>query len=371
MKTMLCNCEKETRAPNEQTSLLLIRWGIIACNILCSGVLFGEEKASRMLQMAQANRDRFSEFRCSFTLEMGQADSESDALSWKVRPIATATGKWVKCGGQERASILCDDAHMPYTWQNNADGTMTGSVPYLTSHWLSNGTERLSYSAVVGYGTIYGSDEPMQNWLTNPFGVVPDESTLVKDFDSQLLTIRDDGSGIVRVAFANQVKAQCELAFDQNRDGAIAEWVFEDPINRQIVRVVEFQKSPGGRFYPSLLLRIQKGRSQSTFGVERISVTEWQMLDRESCGKELSIQLPADTGISHPPTLGGHFRLKGETTISAPDLPRLAARCLEAGKSYEAVPNRSNYRILMMIGGALLICIALGLRWYRGQKTKC
>lgn len=353
-----------------------------------------ETDARAAIVANSANYDSFRYYKCRFRTTKGEALSVADALAGNLQNVSSWDSRVAVDGDRE----ACEGFAPPPDPKKGIpikDGGKMVYSPGDSSRYVSNGPQQLRYLLPfqgasltsiakqpyyynttplnllsLGHRNVFGPAALLTQPERYVFTFVGAEEVLGRP----VLTVRFDDRQIVRfpegdTSFANTFSLDgsqgcIPVRMIGLRNGKI----------RSEIYVTEVAACKRGQWFPLRVVRIDTPTLAPTpFGVTELRVTELDA-DHRPDARDLSVPLPAGTGIWERDTPWHAFRLKQDEAVGPDDLPKLFAMLEKVDKQPlmdTAIPRTSPYRWLgwsIGIGVALAACVGVAFWIRRGRK---
>jgi hypothetical protein len=339
-----------------------------------------------------ANAEAFPNLTCEYTLSMGYARDDREALArGPVRHVVQARALWVRGRGVERYEVTRDLRRAPPSVSViGGKGTMSVLLPPQTV--LRDESFCLSISGVMAGGVIGATRRIGAMPTYTPWNYANETGSeghytlgnLIADHlgsSNHVITlVRGDPlhPDLARVGVTPHDRAAASSVFFVDEAKACLPrevWLLvEGRVGRKIY-VPDVKACSGGRWFPTrIVVSTPNDNTREGVFIKELRVTSLDV-DRTPTSEQLTVALPAGTRLTAREYTGAQFQLKAARRVAVSDIPGLVATARDVADAAEkgvvpasVAPEAGSWRPWIIAANALLVLAVVGyLVWRRNR----
>lgn len=313
------------------------------------------------------NRELFQQFSCRYRMRSGTTNSWEDAWTMKVKPFGEAEAVWTVDGVHQTYVEQADPAKNPVNTFKGPDGSMMGSMAYLSRMYMADGTLRLAGSASGGSIHLDGGE-----WIqsTTPFDLWPPTKVIHEHPDQfrRKVPRGDAPANEFLLEWMGEYGA-LEYTFDLARGSLLVLVKQVDPDVERESRILDAKECSNGGWFPMHVIQVNKNPegSLSRYSVQEVTVTDLKI---DPPDLDTSLLFPNGTTFNVPSMHNmAMTKLSAEERIGPADLERLVKECQTTAVKHGMAAPSNPRRLWLLASGAAIVVIAFGFAWRRRRLS--
>ncbi len=338
--------------------------------------------ALALLEGSVANLERFTAFRCEYTVRQGMSKSVQDAVQGKFERSDMYEVEWLVKEDKESWSFRADDASVESQLRAEAGKGAVGRVagPWPSEFYLSNGPQQLGYSPALKLANVHTPESPRSpTYLLPPVarGIGPgNKIDNAKDLLKSLKEgkTKHEGTDMFRGAEVHQFRERIDDgvylgSLDPRRGYLLVRQVSttRGDVEQSIHEIItEAKECEDGKWFPIRAYEIIAQSNLSQVFAREFVVTRLED-QKPPADEEFVVMLPRGTRVVLVHDSMASFSVPANMPVGLDDIDKLLERGAAARKEREKNGSGAGL-VWWCLGGGLLALVCIVGLWRRQRR---